>query len=218
MGGGANAHPTHPSPTPMLESLITSPIAQEKYHDNISYPIPIRGYNLCPPPPTHSNTCPPSLGNFLHPCLSRYENKERKLFVFFPLRRLLSSLPRQTNAFQKPVHICLHYATWWLVGCEVSIFGSPNVQTLGLSKSMFFKLTILGVTCYEEKFYALRGYVDALRLSPSCHCKDGHTYLLKYYFPILWCLDLDSCITQNKISLTKPTKAMAMKIDPICNS
>ena len=47
----------------------------------------------------------PVLGGFLHPCLSRYENKERKLFVFFPLRRLLSSLPRQTNAFQKPVHI-----------------------------------------------------------------------------------------------------------------
>ena len=118
----------------------------------------------------------PALGSFLHPCLSRYENKERKLFVFFPLRRLLSSLPRQTNAFQKPVHICLHYATWWLVGCEVLTFGRPHVQTLGLSKSLFFILTIFGVTYYEEKCYALGGYLDALRLAPSCHCKDGHIF------------------------------------------
>ena len=58
----------------------------------------------------------PALGGFLHPRLSRYENKERKLFVFFPLRRLLSSLPRQTNAFQKPVHICLHYAMYLMIG------------------------------------------------------------------------------------------------------
>ena len=136
------------------------------------------------PPSTLSH---PALGSFLHPCLSRYENKERKLFVFFPLRRLLSSLPRQTNAFQKPVHICLHYATWWLVGCEVVIFGSPHVQTLGLSKSLFFILTVFEVTCFVEKFYALDGYFDALMLSPSCHCKDGHIFwnIISPFFEVL---------------------------------
>jgi hypothetical protein len=112
----------------------------------ISYPYPNQIPQIVPPTVLLVN---PALGSFLRPCLSRYENKERKLFVFFPLRRLLSSLPRQTNAFQKPVHtlgigmrLCIMYINdWWVV--KFQLF---NVQTLGLFKSLLFILTVFDVT------------------------------------------------------------------------
>ena len=135
----------------------------------ISYPYPNQIPQIVPPTVLLVN---PALGSFLRPCLSRYENKERKLFVFFPLRRLLSSLPRQTNAFQKPVHTLGAYALCILM---IGGFWSFNCSMCKPWASLnhccsYWQFLMLP---NEEKFYALGGYLDTLRLALSCHCKDG---------------------------------------------